>query len=259
MKQPRPTLSRALLPLFFACAWCAPGSAAGVGDAGPESPSSFASPARPSRAAVADALELRVAGSSQLDPAARLGALIAAAESAAGQLAGQRAGDLLAARVRTARWEGLGDRKAASAGLREDLTRWVSDLRFRPIMEAELPPGFPELPTPIHEIEVRSYPGYRMAQASMGGRVHRYGRCGRGARRARCPGAVHRRARQRQPELDRRRGRRIARLASRAPRVAGGRALPDFRIQLPGRAGPEALLRSAGARQIIRTPLSWRK
>lgn len=170
MKTLRSMLSVALLPVLFAGTWALPTLASAPGDAGPESPKAFASPARPDRAEVADALELRVAGTSQLEPGARFAGLVAAADAAAGQLAGQRAGQLLAERALRARWEGLVDRAAAAAELREDLTRWVSDLRFRPIMEAELPPGFPELPTPIHEIEVRSYPGYRMAQASMGGR-----------------------------------------------------------------------------------------
>ena len=111
-----------------------------------------------------------MAATIRMEPAARLGALVAAAESAAGQLGDQRASELIAERADRARWEGLVDRSAAADALREDLTRWISDLRFQPIMEAELPPGFPELPTPIHEIEVRSYPAYRMAQASMGGR-----------------------------------------------------------------------------------------
>lgn len=166
----RPASRGTCLPLLLAGAFCVPLPALVPGDGGPEGPAIFVCLARPTCSAVADALELRVAGSRQLEPAARLGALVAAAESAAGRLSGQRAGDLLAKRALAARWEGLVDRIAAADALREDLTRWVSDLRFRAVVEAELPPGFPAQPTPIHGSEVRSYPSYRMAQANLGER-----------------------------------------------------------------------------------------
>jgi hypothetical protein len=38
----------------------------------------------------------------------------------------------------------------------------VEDLRFRPIAEADLPVGFPPC-TPVGEVEVKRYPGYRAA------------------------------------------------------------------------------------------------
>jgi len=54
--------------------------------------------------------------------------------------------------------------------LREVLSDVCETLRFEPIMEAELPRGFPG-PTPVQEIELKEYPGYRMAQteAASGG------------------------------------------------------------------------------------------
>jgi hypothetical protein len=157
--------------LGLGLAW-APTSPALAGDPGPREAGLQPAAAleRPSRSGVADALEARIAATLRLEPASRLRALTYAAEVAARDLGSDRASELLTARAVRARWEGLADSLAASEALREDLTRWISDLRFRPRMEASLPPGFPELPTPIHEIEVRSYPAYRMAVADMDGR-----------------------------------------------------------------------------------------
>lgn len=41
-------------------------------------------------------------------------------------------------------------------------------LTFEPLMEAELPKGFPE-PTPVGEVHLKEYPAYRMAKADMQG------------------------------------------------------------------------------------------
>jgi hypothetical protein len=49
-------------------------------------------------------------------------------------------------------------------GLREA----VVALRFKPVMEAELPEGFPA-PGPVGEIIVKEYPPYRLARTPMGG------------------------------------------------------------------------------------------
>lgn len=140
------------------------------GDGGLQTPAKYACDAAPGRSEVATRLELSVARTSTLGPEQRLRALVAAARQASQDLRPLRSGVLIAERARNARWQGLADPAQAAADFRGDLTRWISDLRFQPIMEAELPPGFPVLPTPVHEIEVRSYPAYRMAQASMGGR-----------------------------------------------------------------------------------------
>lgn len=44
--------------------------------------------------------------------------------------------------------------------------RVVESLTFRPWMEAEFPEGFPRF-TPVHHIEIKTLPDYRMARASM--------------------------------------------------------------------------------------------
>ncbi|MBK8978849.1 MAG: heme-binding protein [Planctomycetes bacterium] len=73
---------------------------------------------------------------------------------------------LTAARLRTAlaRAESGGD-----AGLLyREIETVVSDLRFRPTIEAELPLGFPDT-APIGEVVLKSYPDYRMARTPMAG------------------------------------------------------------------------------------------
>ena len=50
--------------------------------------------------------------------------------------------------------------------LRRAVDELVSDLTFRPYMEAPLPEGWPEFRA-IDEIEILSYPAYRMAKTSM--------------------------------------------------------------------------------------------
>ncbi|MEM7262992.1 MAG: heme-binding protein [Planctomycetota bacterium] len=69
-----------------------------------------------------------------------------------------------------------GSRLAQRLTPREGLTakQWVITLRsvydaatFQVVREAELPVGFPE-PTLVGEVEIKRYPGYRMARASMG-------------------------------------------------------------------------------------------
>lgn len=49
---------------------------------------------------------------------------------------------------------------------REALDRVIESLTFRPWMESGLPEGFPSF-TPVHHIEVKTLPKYRMAQALM--------------------------------------------------------------------------------------------
>ena len=46
------------------------------------------------------------------------------------------------------------------------VSRVIESLTFRPWMEAEVPEGFPEF-TPVHHIEVKTLPEYRMARAAM--------------------------------------------------------------------------------------------
>lgn len=50
--------------------------------------------------------------------------------------------------------------------LQNDVDRVIESLTFRPWMESSLPVGFPKF-TPVHHIEVKRLPEYRMARASM--------------------------------------------------------------------------------------------
>jgi hypothetical protein len=52
------------------------------------------------------------------------------------------------------------------AQLQQGLGRVIESLTFRPWMEAEVPVGFPRF-TPVHHIEVKTLPDYRMARAAM--------------------------------------------------------------------------------------------
>ncbi len=50
--------------------------------------------------------------------------------------------------------------------LRASIGQVIESLGFRPLMEAALPEGFPPF-TPLHSIEIKLYPDYRLAQADM--------------------------------------------------------------------------------------------
>lgn len=54
----------------------------------------------------------------------------------------------------------------AASSLRLSLAGLLSDLRFTPVREAELPKGFPDF-LALDEIEIRDYPAYRMVKAPM--------------------------------------------------------------------------------------------
>lgn len=54
----------------------------------------------------------------------------------------------------------------ADAELSRLIERVISDLRFRPTLEAEVPKGFPA-PAPVGEIVLKQYPAYRLARAPM--------------------------------------------------------------------------------------------
>jgi len=104
-----------------------------------------------------------------LGPQAQLVVLRAAARVATDQLGSARAGLLIDAAVVDARWRATVDGEAAAGGLRSTLSELASDLAFEPLVEAPLPVGWPAL-TPLHEIEVRAYPRYRMAAAPVAAR-----------------------------------------------------------------------------------------
>lgn len=61
------------------------------------------------------------------------------------------------------------DEQRAAEALRAGLRDAEAILTFRPVMEAKLPEGFPE-PTPVGEIQVKSYPAYRLARTAMAGK-----------------------------------------------------------------------------------------
>lgn len=54
----------------------------------------------------------------------------------------------------------------AASSLRLSLAGLLSDLRFAPVREAELPKGFPDF-LALDELEIRDYPAYRMVKAPM--------------------------------------------------------------------------------------------
>ena len=58
--------------------------------------------------------------------------------------------------------------EAARQSLRLAIGDLVDDLLFKPVQEAELPKGFPGFAA-VDEIELRSYPAYRMVRTSMQG------------------------------------------------------------------------------------------
>ena len=105
---------------------------------------------------------------SRVETEERLRGLRAAAAEAASRLEGQRVALLIEEAVLDARWRALVDPYAAAEELAERLAALASDLRFEPLMEADLPPGFPE-PTPVHELRLVEYPGYRLAFAELEG------------------------------------------------------------------------------------------
>ena len=102
------------------------------------------------------------------EPGQRLHDLARIAERAGDLLGEARSADLLRRQVSAARWRALADEAAAARWLEAELERTAADLAFTPIREAELPVGFPE-PTPVLEIELKSYPAYRMASAPSNG------------------------------------------------------------------------------------------
>jgi hypothetical protein len=60
----------------------------------------------------------------------------------------------------------LEEQEATMLALREGLREAVGILEFTPFQEARLPKGFPEL-TPVGEIQLKTYPKYRLARVAM--------------------------------------------------------------------------------------------
>jgi len=93
-------------------------------------------------------------------------ALVAAGRSAALELDGGTTRHRLERLLSRAQADVLVDRDAALGELAPALELFADDLVFEPRMESELPPGFPPT-TPAYEIELLSYPSYRLASADM--------------------------------------------------------------------------------------------
>lgn len=98
----------------------------------------------------------------------RMPLLVAAGGAAADTLGDNLAADDLRELVYEARWRALSKPGPAESRLERDLKVILADLEFEPLLEAALPEGFPS-PTPVREIELKTYPVYRIARAGMEG------------------------------------------------------------------------------------------
>lgn len=107
------------------------------------------------RALAAARLERALGEARQIGPEAAVDALRSQANALLEPLAGSRA---------ARRLESLLASATERAALERELKLLADDLAFEPLLEAPLPAGFP-LPTPLGEIELKSYPAYRMARA----------------------------------------------------------------------------------------------
>ncbi len=94
--------------------------------------------------------------------------LVEAGRGASEELDGSSFGASLREIVQDARWRAVTDPDAAQVQLTQELERAADDLGFEPLIEADLPEGFPD-PTPVREIQLKEYPRYRMVRAGMSG------------------------------------------------------------------------------------------
>ena len=92
--------------------------------------------------------------------------LVEAGRSAAEALGDTHFGDELRGLVYDLRWLAITRPAQAEERLERDLRRALVDLEFSPLIEAPLPEGFPA-PTPVRQIERKTYPAYRLARADM--------------------------------------------------------------------------------------------
>lgn len=99
---------------------------------------------------------------------ARHPGLLAAAGAAADTLRGSPLGDGLQTAMEEARSIQTAESGPAAQRLEDVIRRTLADLEFQPVLEANLPEGFPA-PTPVGEIELKRYPHYRIARAGSGG------------------------------------------------------------------------------------------
>jgi NADH dehydrogenase [ubiquinone] 1 alpha subcomplex assembly factor 1 len=92
--------------------------------------------------------------------------LVEAGRSAAETLGDTHFADELLGRIYDLRWLAITRPSQAEERLERDLRRALADLEFSPLIEAPLPEGFPA-PTPVRQIERKTYPAYRLARADM--------------------------------------------------------------------------------------------
>lgn len=119
------------------------------------------------RAAVAQGLE-SVLAAARADGPADLSTLIETAEDAADRLGPGPLAERLADAVRQVRLMPSDDPAPARELLLDALDESLADLTFEPVLEANLPEGFPA-PTPVGAYEVKQYPAYRVARADTSG------------------------------------------------------------------------------------------
>jgi len=111
---------------------------------------------------------LALAMSDHTEAEDRLALLETVANQAAGELRGKRIERILRDAVTDARWRAFTGSSDAWRDLAASLEARRQDLLFRPFIEADLPTGFPA-PTPVLEIELKTYPAYRLARTAMSG------------------------------------------------------------------------------------------
>jgi len=108
---------------------------------------------------------LREASMPGVSPKKQREILVQASKSAAARLGpGALAAQRLNSAVQQAETPPGGSPEAGATILRRVLTEIEKDLSFRLLVEAKQPTGFPA-PTPVGEVEVKTYPAYRKARA----------------------------------------------------------------------------------------------
>ncbi len=102
------------------------------------------------------------------NPEQALSMMIEGGHGAVEELGSSAFAETLEEAIEGARWRALADNGRALERLAVDYQRALADLEFEPAIEADLPRGFPA-PTAVREIELKSYPIYRMVRTEMKG------------------------------------------------------------------------------------------
>jgi SOUL heme-binding protein len=106
--------------------------------------------------------------SDRAEAADPLAMLETVADQAANELRGHRTERILRDAVMDARWREFAGSTDVWRDLAQTLEARRQDLLFSPYIEADLPTGFPA-PTPVLEIELKTYPAYRLARTAISG------------------------------------------------------------------------------------------